>query len=169
MWLDTPTGAAPHTESRRRELCVDARRPWSSPVCVCVSRIGELREVMDDILHTQCDYDPASGESYDFDRFVSCGALNCPVVPVQLVMMSLWLGTRSPGSDEEEEDETKSRFCCALMPARDLFMCLDSLSFRKQKTISKKKPNKNCVLHPQRPKGTTSNFSRGNAFTLFFP
>ncbi|KAK5852994.1 hypothetical protein PBY51_006819 [Eleginops maclovinus] len=30
-------------------------------------RIGELREVMDDILHTQCDYDPASGESYDFD------------------------------------------------------------------------------------------------------
>lgn len=32
-------------------------------------RIGELREVMDDILHKQCDYDPASGESFDFDRF----------------------------------------------------------------------------------------------------
>lgn len=23
---------------------------------------------MEDILHKQCDYDPASGESYDFDR-----------------------------------------------------------------------------------------------------
>lgn len=46
-------------------------------VCVvwCVSfvvRIGELREVMDDVLRTQCDYDPASGESYDFDRFLCC-------------------------------------------------------------------------------------------------
>ena len=40
-------------------------------VCVCVVvRIGQLKEVMDDILRTQCDYDPASGESYDFDRFV---------------------------------------------------------------------------------------------------
>lgn len=38
---------------------------------VCVIRIGELREVMDDILHKQCDYDPASGENYDFDRFVT--------------------------------------------------------------------------------------------------
>lgn len=26
---------------------------------------------MDDILHEQCDYDPASGESYDFDRFIT--------------------------------------------------------------------------------------------------
>lgn len=38
-------------------------------VCVCEIRIGELREAMDDILHKQCDYDPASGESFDFDRF----------------------------------------------------------------------------------------------------
>ena len=36
-------------------------------VCVCV-RIGELREAMADILRRQCDYDPASGDSYDFDR-----------------------------------------------------------------------------------------------------
>lgn len=37
--------------------------------CLCEIRIGELREAMDDILHEQCDYDPASGESFDFDRF----------------------------------------------------------------------------------------------------
>lgn len=37
-------------------------------VCLCEIRIGELREAMDDILHKQCDYDPASGESFDFDR-----------------------------------------------------------------------------------------------------
>lgn len=36
-------------------------------------RIEELREVMDDILHKQCDYDPTSGQSYDFDRFASAG------------------------------------------------------------------------------------------------
>ena len=41
--------------------CVCAR------VCVCV-RIGELREAMADILRRQCDYDPASGDNYDFDR-----------------------------------------------------------------------------------------------------
>lgn len=40
-------------------------------VCVCLIRIGELREVMEEILHEQCDYDPASGESYDFDRFLT--------------------------------------------------------------------------------------------------
>lgn len=41
----------------------------STNMCVCEIRIGELREAMDDILHKQCDYDPASGESFDFDRF----------------------------------------------------------------------------------------------------
>uniref|UniRef100_A0AAQ6IFW1 ATP-binding cassette, sub-family D (ALD), member 4 n=1 Tax=Anabas testudineus TaxID=64144 RepID=A0AAQ6IFW1_ANATE len=34
-----------------------------SDVAGYTHRIGELREVMDDILHKQCDYDPASGES----------------------------------------------------------------------------------------------------------
>uniref|UniRef100_A0A665UQT1 ABC transmembrane type-1 domain-containing protein n=1 Tax=Echeneis naucrates TaxID=173247 RepID=A0A665UQT1_ECHNA len=33
-----------------------------SDVAGYTHRIGELREVMDDILHKQCDYDPASGE-----------------------------------------------------------------------------------------------------------
>lgn len=45
-------------------------------VCAFVIRIGELREVMDDILRKQCDYDPASGESYDFDRFASRNKAN---------------------------------------------------------------------------------------------
>ncbi|XP_038840293.1 ATP-binding cassette sub-family D member 4 [Salvelinus namaycush] len=38
-----------------------------SDVAGYTHRIGELREVMDDILRTHCDYDPASGDSYDFD------------------------------------------------------------------------------------------------------
>ena len=38
------------------------------PVTVCMDRIGELKEVMDDIIRKQCDYDPTSGDSYDFDR-----------------------------------------------------------------------------------------------------
>lgn len=54
----------------KQDLCV----PFSSgPLNLSVFwwfRIGELREVMDDILRKQCDYDPASGESYDFDRSV---------------------------------------------------------------------------------------------------
>uniref|UniRef100_A0A668APA9 ATP-binding cassette, sub-family D (ALD), member 4 n=1 Tax=Myripristis murdjan TaxID=586833 RepID=A0A668APA9_9TELE len=46
-----------------------------SDVAGYTHRIGELREVMDDILRTQCDYDPASGESYNFDR-LNCVCLN---------------------------------------------------------------------------------------------
>lgn len=42
--------------------------PTHQQMCVCEIRIGELREAMEDILHKQCDYDPASGESFDFDR-----------------------------------------------------------------------------------------------------
>ncbi|XP_061125440.1 ATP-binding cassette sub-family D member 4 isoform X2 [Syngnathus typhle] len=38
-----------------------------SDVAGYTHRIGELTEVMDDVLRQQCDYDPASGESYDFD------------------------------------------------------------------------------------------------------
>ncbi|XP_061668608.1 ATP-binding cassette sub-family D member 4 isoform X3 [Syngnathoides biaculeatus] len=38
-----------------------------SDVAGYTHRIGELSEVMDDVLRQQCDYDPASGESYDFD------------------------------------------------------------------------------------------------------
>lgn len=47
------------------------RSPTNLHTCVCVCvriRIGELREAMDEILRRQCDYDPASGESFDFDR-----------------------------------------------------------------------------------------------------
>ncbi|XP_064195670.1 ATP-binding cassette sub-family D member 4 [Anguilla rostrata] len=38
-----------------------------SDVAGYTHRIGELREVMDDIIRKQCDYDPASGDTYDFD------------------------------------------------------------------------------------------------------
>ncbi|XP_048841780.1 ATP-binding cassette sub-family D member 4 isoform X1 [Brienomyrus brachyistius] len=38
-----------------------------SDVAGYTHRIGELMEVMDDIIRKQCDYDPTSGDSYDFD------------------------------------------------------------------------------------------------------
>lgn len=57
-----------YTNYKVRFVYRSAREHW---ICLClVVRIGELREVMDDILRKQCDYDPASGESYDFDRSV---------------------------------------------------------------------------------------------------
>ena len=36
---------------------------------MCDHRIGELREEMDEIGRKQCDYDPVSGETYDFDGY----------------------------------------------------------------------------------------------------
>ncbi|MBN3298720.1 ABCD4 protein, partial [Amia calva] len=41
-----------------------------SDVAGYTHRIGELREVMEDIIKKQCDYDPTSGESFDFDSDV---------------------------------------------------------------------------------------------------
>ncbi|KAI1897280.1 hypothetical protein AGOR_G00081690 [Albula goreensis] len=38
-----------------------------SDVAGYTHRIGELKEVMDDIIRKQCDYDPTSGDMYDFD------------------------------------------------------------------------------------------------------
>ncbi|XP_077592917.1 lysosomal cobalamin transporter ABCD4 [Stigmatopora nigra] len=38
-----------------------------SDVAGYAHRIGQLKEATDDVLREQCDYDPASGESYDFD------------------------------------------------------------------------------------------------------
>ncbi|CAB1339793.1 unnamed protein product [Coregonus sp. 'balchen'] len=45
----------------------DNLSPGELSALISKVQIGELREVMDDILRTQCDYDPASGDSYDFD------------------------------------------------------------------------------------------------------
>uniref|UniRef100_A0A671UZP7 ATP-binding cassette, sub-family D (ALD), member 4 n=1 Tax=Sparus aurata TaxID=8175 RepID=A0A671UZP7_SPAAU len=54
-----------------------------SDVAGYTHRIGQLKEVMDDILHTQCDYDPASGES-----------------PVDTAFILDHLSYKSPDSDQ---------------------------------------------------------------------
>ncbi|KAM9704061.1 lysosomal cobalamin transporter ABCD4 isoform 2-T2 [Menidia menidia] len=66
-----------------------------SDVAGYTHRIGELREVMDDILHRQCDYDPASGESYDFDS-----DFNVHAGPVDTAFILDNLSYKSPYSEE---------------------------------------------------------------------
>ncbi|XP_029984353.1 lysosomal cobalamin transporter ABCD4 isoform X1 [Sphaeramia orbicularis] len=66
-----------------------------SDVAGYTHRIGELQEVMDDILCTQCDYDPASGESYDFDS-----DFNIHAGPVDTAFIVDHLSYKSPYSDE---------------------------------------------------------------------
>uniref|UniRef100_G3P7W8 ATP-binding cassette, sub-family D (ALD), member 4 n=1 Tax=Gasterosteus aculeatus aculeatus TaxID=481459 RepID=G3P7W8_GASAC len=66
-----------------------------SDVAGYTHRIGELREVMDDILHKQCDYDPASGESYDFDS-----DFNIHAGPTDTAFILDHLSYKSPYSDK---------------------------------------------------------------------
>ncbi|XP_076024120.1 lysosomal cobalamin transporter ABCD4 [Genypterus blacodes] len=66
-----------------------------SDVAGYTHRVGELREVMDDLLRTQCDYDPASGESYDFDS-----DFNVHAGPVDTAFILENLSYKSPYSDE---------------------------------------------------------------------
>ncbi|XP_060908117.1 ATP-binding cassette sub-family D member 4 [Labrus mixtus] len=66
-----------------------------SDVAGYTHRIGELREVMEDILHKQCDYDPASGESYDFDS-----DFNVHAGPVDTAFILDNLSYKSPYSDQ---------------------------------------------------------------------
>ncbi|TKS76398.1 ATP-binding cassette sub-family D member 4 PMP70-related protein [Collichthys lucidus] len=66
-----------------------------SDVAGYTHRIGELREVMDDVLRTQCDYDPASGESYDFDS-----DFNVHAGPVDTAFILDHLSYKSPYSDQ---------------------------------------------------------------------
>ncbi|XP_035474208.2 ATP-binding cassette sub-family D member 4 isoform X1 [Scophthalmus maximus] len=66
-----------------------------SDVAGYTHRIGELREVMEDILHKQCDYDPASGESFDFDS-----DFNVHAGPVDTAFILDHLSYKSPYSDE---------------------------------------------------------------------
>uniref|UniRef100_A0A8C3AG03 ATP-binding cassette, sub-family D (ALD), member 4 n=1 Tax=Cyclopterus lumpus TaxID=8103 RepID=A0A8C3AG03_CYCLU len=68
-----------------------------SDVAGYTHRIGELREVMDDILRKQCDYDPASGESYDFDRFAD---FNVHAGPADTAFILDHLSYKSPYSDK---------------------------------------------------------------------
>lgn len=66
-----------------------------SDVAGYTHRIGELREVMADILRRQCDYDPASGDDYDFDSDFQVHA-----GPSDTAFVLDRLSYRSPGSDE---------------------------------------------------------------------
>uniref|UniRef100_A0AAQ5ZM04 ABC transporter domain-containing protein n=1 Tax=Amphiprion ocellaris TaxID=80972 RepID=A0AAQ5ZM04_AMPOC len=66
-----------------------------SDVAGYTHRIGELREVMDDILRKQCDYDPASGESYDFDS-----DFNIHGGPTDTAFILDSLSYKSPYSDQ---------------------------------------------------------------------
>ncbi|KAM9798330.1 lysosomal cobalamin transporter ABCD4 [Neosynchiropus ocellatus] len=66
-----------------------------SDVAGYTHRVGELREVMDDILRTQCDYDPASGESYDFDS-----DFNVHGGPLDTAFILDHLTFKSPYSDQ---------------------------------------------------------------------
>nr|XP_057912833.1 ATP-binding cassette sub-family D member 4 [Doryrhamphus excisus] len=67
-----------------------------SDVAGYTHRIGELREVMDGILREQCDYDPASGESYDFDS-----DFNVHGGPVDTAFILDHLTFKSPYSDQQ--------------------------------------------------------------------
>ncbi|KAG7265271.1 hypothetical protein CRUP_020517 [Coryphaenoides rupestris] len=60
-----------------------------------VGLIGELREVMADILLRQCDYDPASGDSYDFDS-----DFNVHAGPADTAFVLDRLSYRAPDSEE---------------------------------------------------------------------
>ncbi|CAN9507370.1 unnamed protein product [Ophioblennius macclurei] len=66
-----------------------------SDVAGYTHRIGELQEVMDDIVRTQCDYDPASGESYDFDS-----DFNVHGGPVDTAFILEHLSYKAPDSDQ---------------------------------------------------------------------
>uniref|UniRef100_A0A8C7Z1B9 Nuclear receptor coactivator 7 n=1 Tax=Oryzias sinensis TaxID=183150 RepID=A0A8C7Z1B9_9TELE len=67
-----------------------------SDVAGYTHRIEELREVMDDILHKQCDYDPTSGQSYDFDS----SDFNVHGGPVDTAFVVEHLSYKSPYSDQ---------------------------------------------------------------------
>ncbi|KAM3850559.1 lysosomal cobalamin transporter ABCD4-like [Diretmus argenteus] len=66
-----------------------------SDVAGYTHRIGELREVMDDILRKQCDYDPASGEGYNFDS-----DFNVHAGPADTAFILDRLSYKSPYSDQ---------------------------------------------------------------------
>ncbi|KAM6954002.1 lysosomal cobalamin transporter ABCD4 [Aplochiton taeniatus] len=66
-----------------------------SDVAGYTHRVGELKEVMDDILRKQCDYDPASGETYDFDS-----DLDVHAGPADTAFVLERLSYKSPYSDQ---------------------------------------------------------------------
>uniref|UniRef100_A0A8C5DIE0 ABC transmembrane type-1 domain-containing protein n=1 Tax=Gouania willdenowi TaxID=441366 RepID=A0A8C5DIE0_GOUWI len=77
-----------------------------SDVAGYTHRVGELREVMDDILRKQCDYDPASGESYDFDS-----DFNIHAGPADTAFILENLSYKSPFSDQLLVDDLSLKIC----------------------------------------------------------
>lgn len=77
-----------------------------SDVAGYTHRIGELREVMDDIIRKQCDYDPTSGDTYDFDSDFDVQA-----GPTDTAFVLDRLSYKSPFSDELLVRDLSLRVC----------------------------------------------------------
>ncbi|KAJ8269905.1 hypothetical protein GJAV_G00108090 [Gymnothorax javanicus] len=77
-----------------------------SDVAGYTHRIGELREVMDDIIRKQCDYDPTSGDTYDFDSDFDVHA-----GPTDTAFVLDRLSYKSPFSDELLVRDLSLRVC----------------------------------------------------------
>ncbi|KAJ8389336.1 hypothetical protein AAFF_G00120440 [Aldrovandia affinis] len=77
-----------------------------SDVAGYTHRIGELKEVMDDIVRKQCDYDPTSGDTYDFDS-----DLEVHSGPADTAFVLDRLSYKSPFSDELLVKDLSLRIC----------------------------------------------------------
>ncbi|XP_031418986.1 ATP-binding cassette sub-family D member 4 isoform X2 [Clupea harengus] len=77
-----------------------------SDVAGYTHRIGELREEMDEIGRKQCDYDPVSGETYDFD-----GERVLRDVPTDTAFVLDKLSYKSPFSEELLVEDLSLRLC----------------------------------------------------------
>lgn len=69
MWLATLTGNGSYGVSQCKEEPLVSPQHEPQSRLICERRIGELREEMEEMSREQCDYDPVSGETYEFDRY----------------------------------------------------------------------------------------------------
>ncbi|KAG7461323.1 hypothetical protein MATL_G00208870 [Megalops atlanticus] len=77
-----------------------------SDVAGYTHRIGELKEVMDDIIRKQCDYDPTSGDTYDFES-----DLEVHTGPTDTAFILERLSYKSPFSDELLVKDLSLKIC----------------------------------------------------------
>ncbi|XP_076151398.1 lysosomal cobalamin transporter ABCD4 isoform X1 [Alosa pseudoharengus] len=77
-----------------------------SDVAGYTHRIGELREVMEEMGRKQCDYDPVSGETYEFDS-----ALEVRDVSMDTAFILDKLSYKSPFSEELLVEDLSLRVC----------------------------------------------------------